>query len=99
LPSGVVNNKWSLCWNVLIKNLIIYTTYPAREEFDEEGSAFSLYHNLKGKNNGKVVYANSEKELILKIKGFYNFSNLLILGAGDIYDTAKKIIRLKTFKK
>ena len=81
------------------ENLIIYKTYPAREEFDEDGSAFSLYHNLKGKNNGKVVYANSEKELILKIKGFYNFSNLLILGAGDIYDTAKKIIRLKTFKK
>lgn len=80
------------------ENLIIYKTYPAREEFDEEGSAFSLYHNLRGKNKGKVVYANSENELILKIKGFCNFSNLIVLGAGDVYDTAKKIIKLKTFK-
>lgn len=80
------------------ENLIIYKTYPAREEFDEEGSAFALYHNLKGVNKGKVVYANSESELILKIKGCCSFSDLLVLGAGDVYETAKKMTRLKEFK-
>lgn len=81
-----------------IENLIIYKTYPAREKLDEEGTAFALYHNLKGSNKNRVVYADSEVELVFKIKAFYNFSDVIVLGAGDVYETALKTVKIGIFK-
>lgn len=79
----------------LCNNLIIYKTYPAREEYDEDGSAFSLYTKLKTGFNGKIAYAEKKEELfgkIAEINGEYK--DIIFLGAGDIYDIGKLLTTL-----
>ncbi len=71
--------------------LIIYKTYPAREDFDEEGSAQTLYLNLLKEEKLNVAYADNEEQL----KYYLNFmkkNKVLVLGAGDVYDIVKKVI-------
>ena len=71
-----------------VENLIIYSTYSAREEYQKEGSAFSLYEHL----NKKVLYADNKdnlKDLIINC----NKKSVMFLGAGDIYDIAKEIVK------
>ena len=75
-----------------IPNLIIYKTYPAREAFDAEGSAHRLYMELTAKNK-KVRYAESPEELFSFLEGDKKRERFLFLGAGDIYDIAKRFIR------
>jgi UDP-N-acetylmuramate--alanine ligase len=75
------------------KNLIIYKTYPAREDFDELGDGKTLYKNIKKVNN-KVCYAETINGLKEQIKGYNNVNTVCFIGAGDIYDIAvKKIIK------
>lgn len=72
-------------------DLIIYKTYPAREKFDYSGSAYSLYKAIK-KIKANTFYAKNDKELlsiIIRLKS--TKQNLLILGAGDLYDIIKKV--------
>ncbi len=73
--------------------LIIYKTYPAREKYNKNGSAKTLYKNLKAKQKG-VFYAGNKGELNKRLKKLYNeYENVLFLGAGDIYDVAKSVIK------
>ena len=73
-----------------VSPLIIYKTYPAREDYDEQGDAKTLFNELKKTNSGKVYYAKGEKELglILK-KNADSKARIIFLGAGDIYQIAK----------
>ncbi len=62
---------------------IIYKEYPAREEFDNLGSAKRLSEGVKGS-----VYIDDLEALISKIKKSRK-KCVLILGAGDLYDKIK----------
>ena len=74
------------------KNLIIYKTYPAREKYSRRGSALTLYKNVK-KLSVSVKYAQTRKELKTLIDGYAErVKTVLILGAGDIYDVAEKLL-------
>ena len=63
--------------------VIIYKEYPAREEFDNLGSAKRLSDGIKGS-----LYIEDFDELIKKIKKTKK-KNVLILGAGDLYNKIK----------
>ena len=77
---------------LVAKNLLIYKTYPAREKFDYEGSAYSLYKRLK-KEKENVYYIKNKKELLSMINALKKEKeNVFILGAGDLYDIIKNII-------
>ncbi len=77
-------------------NLIIYKTYPAREDFDRKGCARTLYKNLQ-ENLSNCYYADSKTQLnnligqITKNNG--KIRRVVFLGAGDIYQIALGIIR------
>jgi len=71
-----------------INNLIVYQTYPAREETIEGGTAFDLYKKIKHSNSQYfdniqclVSYINSNSE---------NFDCVLVLGAGDLAEKLKR---------
>lgn len=79
-------------------NIIIYATYPAREEFDAKGSAYALYREIK-KTGSKVGYASTPKELFYKLKKLsLNKKRVIFVGAGDIYDIATEKIDGKNRK-
>ena len=76
-----------------VNDLVIYKTYPAREKVDILGDGKTLFDNLKKVSNNKIYYASTEnelKDLIYLLKEKYN--KILFLGAGNIYDIAKKIV-------
>ena len=76
-----------------VENLVIYKTYPAREEFDKDGDAKLLYKNIK-KHNKSILYASNPSELKGAINGDNKAKKVCFIGAGDIYDIAvKKIIK------
>ncbi len=76
--------------------LIIMDTYPAREKFDELGSAKRLYDNIFDCINDKnqCIFVKNEDELILAIKKLTSTRTrrIIFLGAGDIYQKAKNIL-------
>ncbi len=78
-----------------LNNLIIYKTFPARENFDIKGSAKTLYGQIL--KNGQVCeYAHTQTELFKQITRFSaENKRVVFLGAGDIYDLAKKLIAKK----
>lgn len=72
----------------VLQGAILYKTFPAREEYDEEGSAKSLADETKNSR-----YADSERELEILLKSRVKKKDcVLFLGAGDIYEIAKRII-------
>lgn len=72
-----------------VKNLMIYKTYPAREYFDEAGSAKTLARNV-----GNCLYAESVRELRTWLKATLQPGDIaLFLGAGDIYYAARYLLR------
>ncbi len=78
-----------------LNNTIVYKSYPAREKFDIKGSAKTLANKI----NGQVsicAYAHTKKELKEQIE-LLNGKNkrIIFLGAGDIYDIAKDILKEK----
>lgn len=80
------------------KKLIIYKTYPAREEFDYLGSGENLALALQ---NEKVncEYVNDENQLYEKIEQLSKeYSRAIFFGAGDIYDIAVSIIKSQNKK-
>ena len=69
---------------------IILPTYPAREEYDVEGSGYALYQSLQSVGADSTYADNNEmlfKTLDSKTK---HYKRILFLGAGDIYFIAKK---------
>ncbi len=72
-----------------LKNLMIYKSYPARERYDEEGSAVRLAETIGG-----CLYA--ENVYVLKTwlkKTVKEGDTVLFLGAGDIYYAAQYLLR------
>ncbi len=72
-----------------VKNLMIYKTFPAREKYDQEGSAETLAERI-----GNCLY--SENIYVLKTwmkKTIKEGDTILFLGAGDIYYAAKYILK------
>ena len=74
--------------------LIIYKTFPARENFNKSGSAKTLYKNLKKINKNKVFYASTKKELSIILNDIcFEYDKVVFLGAGDIYHVAKSLVK------
>ncbi len=72
-----------------IKNLMIYKTYPAREKYDEEGSAARLAQTI-----GSCLYAENVYVLKTWLKKTVKEGDVvLFLGAGDIYYAAQYLLR------
>ncbi len=72
-----------------VKNLMIYKTYPARERYDESGSAARLAFAV-----GNCLYA--ENVYVLKTwikKTVREGDTVLFLGAGDIYYAAQYLLK------
>lgn len=69
--------------------LVIFKTYPAREQYMVGGSAKELFNEIIHKNKVYVDNRKSLKEAIIN-----NKSNcILVLGAGDIYEITKSILK------
>ena len=67
------------------ENTLIYKTYPARETYSEEGSAYELY-----KKSGAEKYFDEPEDLKKYLREKLMPSDaVLALGAGDIYDIVK----------
>lgn len=73
--------------------VIIYKTYPAREKFDKYGSAKTLYSMLIEKKKNCFYSENIDqlKRTIDDEKDGKKY--ILFLGAGDIYEIAKTIVK------
>lgn len=69
-----------------IKNLSIYSTYAAREEFDYLGSAEKLFCEIGTAENYFTDPLTLKKYLRRTLQ---QGDTLLVLGAGDIYDIVK----------
>ena len=75
------------------EDVIIYETYAARENYDQSGSATALCENVIGAGGKGVEYAETEDELLKKLKtALKGKSAIIFLGAGDIYDIAKSVL-------
>ncbi len=81
-----------------LPNLIIYKTFPARENFSIEGDGRTLFYELV--NNDKDVpnnfyrsYADNFEELYQAIKQKEGIEKVIFLGAGDVYEVAKKLVK------
>lgn len=72
-----------------IKNLVLYKTYPARETYDEAGSAKTLAQAV-----GNCLYAENVYALKTWMKTTVKDGDtVLFLGAGDIYYAAQYLLR------
>ena len=72
---------------------VIYKTYPARESFDKDGDAETLYKNLAAEG-ADCTYADTLSALSDKIRrGMAGKDCILFLGAGDIYEAALKLAK------
>ncbi len=76
--------------NVLspLNELLIYKTFPAREYFDDAGSALTLAQSVK-----KARYGNCAEDIIEFISKARKGDTVLFLGAGDIYFIAGQILK------
>ncbi len=72
-----------------VKNLMIYKTYPAREAYDELGSAATLANAVGG-----CLYADNVYVLKTWLKKTLKEGDVaLFLGAGDIYYAAQYLLK------
>ena len=82
--------------------VIIYKTYPAREKFSAVGDGKRLFQKLRESGKENVIYAGGYSSLkqALKTRAVL-FDRILFLGAGDIYEIAKKCLKhnFKLFEK
>lgn len=72
-----------------VNNLMIYRTFAAREYFDDRGSALTLSHSVK-----RSRYGDCKKDITDFIRAARANDTVLFLGAGDIYEIAKRIINV-----
>ena len=76
-----------------VKNLIICKTYPARERYDKAGSGKTLFNRIK-EENGNAKYVKSKTALETEIiSAPESVKYILVLGAGGVYETVRKIIQ------
>lgn len=74
-----------------VGNLVIYKTYPAREYFDDAGSAYTLSKSLPN-----ALYIESVREMDIYLNCSLSSGDVvLFLGAGDIYYVAEQLLRRK----
>lgn len=77
-----------------VDDLFVYKTYPAREKYDKQGSARMLAENLNLVRKNTCYYLKNKEELI---KSFADMKGkvevIVVLGAGDLYQTIKKVIK------
>lgn len=72
-----------------LENLVVYKTFPAREYFDEAGSALALSRSLPN-----ALYIDSMREMEIYLRcSLSSGDTVLFLGAGDIYHMAEQIVR------
>lgn len=71
-----------------LNNLLVYKTFAAREYFDDAGSALTLSQSLK-----KSHYGASAEDIADFISKAQKGDIVLFLGAGDIYDIAKEVLK------
>ncbi len=81
-------SRTKLLFNDFVKvlsgnNIVIYKEYPAREVYDELGSSKRLSEKVKNS-----VYFD-DIDLLLKYIKDSKYTNVLVLGAGDLYDKIK----------
>lgn len=76
-----------------IDNLVIYKTYPAREEPIEGGNYLDLYKKIKDYNSNVLKAGNIQALKKFLIKNIKNDEIVLFLGAGSIDLIAKKIVK------
>lgn len=69
-------------------NLLIYRTFAAREYFDDAGSALRLSQAVK-----KSRYGDDVRDIRDFLKQAKKGDTILFLGAGDIYEIAKFLVR------
>lgn len=69
-------------------HLMIYKTYAAREYFDDKGSALTLSQKVK-----RSRYGEEERDIADFAAGAGKGDVVLFLGAGDIYDIAKRLFK------
>lgn len=69
-------------------NLLIYKTYAAREYYDDEGSALTLSQRIK-----KARYGECQRDILDFIANADSGDLVLFLGAGDVYDVAKLVLK------
>lgn len=67
-------------------NLLVYKTFPAREYYDDAGSALTLSQKIK-----RARYGDSVADICDFVSGAKAGDTVLFLGAGDIYYIAKRI--------
>ena len=77
--------------------VIIYKTYPAREKFSAAGDGKRLFNALRESGKESVAYAGGytslKKELKKRAAGF---NRITFIGAGDIYEIAKKCLKFQS---
>ena len=69
-------------------DVAIFKTYPARELYDKKGSAYFLYSKLQSAYPEKSLMYLENLSCFDEI--IYYYKNVIILGAGDLYDCVKK---------
>lgn len=74
----------------LANNLAIFKTYPAREKYMVGGSAKELFRSIR---HSHKVYLDNKKALKEYLREADLNNCVLVLGAGDIYEIVKKIIK------
>ena len=72
-----------------LENVVIYQTYPAREDYLEGGSGEDLWRVLKEKNNC-LYYDNIDDISSYIAQSCDNFDCVLVLGAGDLAEKLKR---------
>src|SRR5690554_6006011 len=79
------------CFNSA-NNLVMFKTYPAREEYDFEGSENNLFNNINfNKNHKKLAYSLEQLPQLIT-ESISDNNVILFLGAGDLYNHINKII-------
>ena len=67
---------------------MIFKTFAAREYYDDAGSALTLSGAVK-----RSLYGGCETDIENFLKAATRGDTVLFLGAGDIYDVARGIVR------
>ncbi len=75
-----------------VPKLIIYKTYPARERYDEKGSAKTLCKKIK-EVNSSVKYVCGIQTLKAEMDNLRGVEKICFVGAGDLYEMVKKILK------
>ena len=76
-----------------LNNLLIYRTFAAREYYDDAGSALTLSQRIK-----KSRYGDDKRDIAEFLFKATADDLVLFLGAGDIYEIAKDLVKNQTVR-